>query len=194
MRHALLLPALMVLVASTPSLAGSLLSPEGPVTQDVFGLVGEVFIQLDPPEGFELDNRIFGLGYQVLWGDQDAGQVGGEIGLAARLGGRDSVEAWAGIVSRYNFDMAGVRIAPALTIGLSAVSDTMEGGETRRIEQFDGNGNVLFYLGPELSLSSIEHPEFEVFTRLHHRSGGWGTLGGVHGAADVLSLGLRYKF
>ncbi len=195
MRRALLLAALALLQTGSPSAAASSWPSLGPLNHDVFGFGGEVLIRIDPPtEGFEPDNRIFGIGYQALSGDPWAGQVGAEAGFAARLGGRDSVELWGGVVGRYNFTFADFRIAPALTVGLSVVSDLMQGGETRRVEEFDGDGTLLFYLAPEVSLGLVEHPELELFARVHHRSGAWGTLGRVHGAADVLALGLRYHF
>ena len=144
MRRTLLLAALMMLSTGTSSsIAMSSLSAIGPITHDVFGFGGEVFVQIDPPtEGFEPRNRILGAGYQALWGSPDAGQVGAEAGIAARLGDRKSIELWGGIVGRYNFDFAGLRVAPALTVGLSAVSDTMQGGETRRVEELNGDGTL----------------------------------------------------
>lgn len=159
----------------------------------MFGFTGAVFKQIDPPtEGFE-DNYLLGIGYQQAWGDIHGGLLGWEAGLAGRFGENTSLEAWGGLFARYNFELGPVRVAPAVTFGLSAVTDTMAGGETRRVEVVDGDGHLLFYLGPEISVGPT-NGNYELFARMHHRSGAWGTLGNVHGAADVLALGFRSSF
>lgn len=193
MRRLLLVLAAVFLTFDT-SVAGPDLLTSQPIDQAVFGFGGAVFKRIDPPtEGFE-DNYVLGGGYQLLWGDRDGYQIGLEAGLAGRFGEISSLEGWAGVVGRSNFQLGVVRVTPALTFGLSAVTDTMAGGETRREEQYDGDASLLFYLGPELNFGLEDLPDTELFVRMHHRSGAWGTLGNIHGAADVLTLGVRYHF
>jgi hypothetical protein len=85
-----------------------------------------------------------------------------------------------------------LRITPALTFGASAVTDTM-GVEAER-EAGDGlPGDLLFYLSPEISVSAADHPETEMFWRLHHRSGAWNTFGGG-GSANATMIGIRTSF
>ena len=47
---------------------------------------------------------------------------------------------------------------------------------------------------PEIAFALPESPQHELFVRLHHRSGVFGTFGGVHGGADVVTLGYRFRF
>ena len=121
-------------------------------------------------------------------------RLGVEAGLAGRFGDGNSLEVWGGGVIRYDgFTIGDVRISPAFTAGMSAVSGPI-GVERAREAEHKGDNHVLFYLGPEISLSLVSNPNWEVFVRGQHRSGAWGTLGnmGDSGNADV--VGLRFKF
>lgn len=189
-RRAVLPLALMLGLAATPAAATDFSSP---AFEAVLGFTGAVIKQLtDPSAGFE-DNYLLGVGYQQGWGDMHGLLYGWEAGLAGRFGEKTSLEGWGGLFARYNFDLGTVRVAPAFTFGLSAVTDTMAGGEADRVEGADGDGHLLFYLGPEISVGPTDG-NYEVFGRLHHRSGAWGTLGGVSGAADVAAIGFRSFF
>lgn len=192
--HSYLRLALLTVPALLATAPAKAFDFNSPTIEAVFGFTGAVFKQIDPPtEGFE-DNYLLGIGYQRGWGDIDGALYGVEAGLAGRFGGNTSLEAWGGLFARYNFDLGPLRLAPALTFGLSAVTATMDGGETDRVEKYDGDGHLLFYLGPEVSVGLADTPNAELFARIHHRSGAWGTLGHVKGAADVLALGFRSYF
>ena len=52
---------------------------------------------------------------------------------------------------------------------------------------------LLYYLGPELNFSLVDHPNVEAFIRIQHRSGGYGTIAKID-AANADALGLRWKF
>ena len=121
--------------------------------------------------------------------------LGIEAGLAARLGEGASGEAWAGVVGRYDgFVIADtLRITPALTVGLSVVTGTM-GIEARREREVGGSATLLFYLGPELDFSLVDHPNVEVFMRIQHRSGAWETLGNLRDGANANVIGARWTF
>jgi hypothetical protein len=180
--------ALAALLGST---GGALSQPLGDGGRDaVFGFVGVELDGLALPIGFE-DNYLLGVGYQRAWGDWSALLYGIEGGLAGRFSEKASLEAWGGLFARYNFNVESVRVAPAFTFGLSAITETMAGGESENVADYGGDATLLFYLGPEISFGLTEHPEYEVFARLHHRSGAWGTLGDMHGATDVLAIGFR---
>jgi hypothetical protein len=75
--------------------------------------------------------------------------------------------------------------------GFSAVTNAMPGREGSNESERNGDATLLFYLGPELNLSLVSRPNVEIFWRLHHRSGAWGTLGDMHGAANVQTVGLK---
>jgi hypothetical protein len=166
-----------------------------PEMQNVFGFAGGPLKHItDPADGFE-DNVIVGIGYQQGWTRLDALMFGWEAGLAGRFGQSNSLEGWAGLFARYDIVFNGIRVAPAVTFGLSAVTDTMAGGETERENDFgDGDATLLFYLGPELSVGLDSLPNVELFARIHHRSGAWGTLGEMHGGLDVVAIGVRSFF
>lgn len=145
--------------------------------------------------GYE-GNSILGFGYQNFSPRDRAFHVGMEVGAATRLGGRATNEFWAGVVMRHDGADIGpnLRIASALTVGLSHITATHRGRETALEERYEGNATTLFYLGPELSLSRADTPGREVFWRLHHRSGGGQTLGNMKGAANANVIGFRYTF
>lgn len=149
------------------------------------------------PFGVEYeDNPIFGIGYQFFPYSIGSVKLGLEAGLAGRFGGNTNAEIWGGVVGRYDaIEIANtIRIIPSFTFGLSYVTETMNGREKKNEETRDGDASTLFYLGPELSFSSVSRPELEVFWRLHHRSGAWGTLGDMHGGSNANVLGIRYNF
>lgn len=139
---------------------------------------------------------VLGAGYQQFFGEPlEDFRVGLEVGGAVRAGSeRTTGEIWGGVVGRYDGIVVGdgLRISPALTFGVSVVDDTM-GIEAWR-EDHDGlPGNVLFYLSPEVSFSSAENPDTELFWRIHHRSGAWNSFGGG-GSANATTIGFRTGF
>lgn len=141
-------------------------------------------------------NRVLGVGYQYYFGALGAGfQLGSELGLALRVGDISSAEAWAGLVLRHDGIVLAdaIRVSPSFTFGVSAVTDGI-GVERDREAEHAGDSTLLFYLGPEISLSAAENPQLEVFWRLHHRSGAWGTLGGMGDTANANVVGVRWHF
>lgn len=145
--------------------------------------------------GYE-GNAVIGSGYQRLWTRGENLAYGLEAGAAARLGGGVTAEFWGGAVIRHDsFSLArDLRLSSALTVGISQVTGTHRGRETFLEERYDGSARRLFYLGPELILANAARPGTEVFWRLHHRSGGWRTLGNMKGAANANVVGLRLRF
>lgn len=169
--------------------------------QSVFGFGGamvdeDMFDSANPFSSDYEGNPIFGLGYQIFPYSIGKVKLGLEAGAVGRFGGNSDAEIWGGVVGRYDaIEIANtLRIIPSFTFGLSYVTDTHDGRERRQEKDRDGDASTLFYLGPELSFSTVARPELEVFWRLHHRSGAWGTLGDMHGGSNANVLGVRYNF
>jgi hypothetical protein len=189
------------LLGFSPVFAQSAQTSGPDLDRSVFGFAG-LFVREDIWESalflsadYE-ENFLFGAGFQefFLSGPLDL-NIGAEAGIAGRFGESSSAEFWGGVVVRHPgfavFDT--VRVSPAMTFGLSAITDTI--GREREQEISDGgDATLLFYLGPEINFSLLQHPRFEVFYRLHHRSGAWGTLGDMRGAANANVVGMRVRF
>ena len=72
------------------------------------------------------------------------------------------------------------------------MTDTI-GSEAARAAEDHAEVPLLFYLGPEIALSTADHPEWEVFWRVHHRSGGFGLIAHVNGSnANVVGVRLNF--
>lgn len=140
------------------------------------------------------DTVILGIGYQQFFAQpRDDVRIGLEVGAAARIGTQSSGELWGGVVGRYDgWAINGVRISPSLTFGVSVVDQTV-GVEAERAVRDGYPGNILFYLSPELSVSTEDNPDTEVFWRIHHRSGAWNSFGGG-GTANATTVGIRTSF
>lgn len=183
------------------SLAGTARAETGQGDQAVFGFGGfltkdDMLSSADPVRVRYEGNAIFGGGFQSFGPRRGALQFGLEVGVAARVGGHVSHEVWGGGVLRHDGYSLGrdLRLVPAFTAGLSRVTSTHRGREADLQERYQGSASTLFYLGPELALSRPSAPNTEVFWRLHHRSGGWRTLGNMRGAMNANVIGLRYRF
>ncbi|MDB5623510.1 MAG: hypothetical protein JWR39_2073, partial [Devosia sp.] len=117
---------------------------------------------------------------------------GVEVGAAARLGEKSSAELWTGFVLKNEgLTLGNLAISPAVTAGLSLVSDPI-GVEAERAAYIDSNVPVLFYLGPEIAVSHSKVPDLEVFARIQHRSGGYGVIAEIDGS-NAATIGLRFK-
>ncbi len=162
------------------------------------------------PEAIFFDNYIIGGAYQRDFIQFNSGVlIGAEVGLADRFGNYSlccdrvvhsnrvahSAELWGGISFRHEglalFDA--IRISPGFVFGLSAVSNPI-GQEA--LHQFDhqGSAKVLFYLGFDLAFALANSPNTELVIRLHHRSGGYGTLGGLKEGNNANVVGIRHRF
>jgi len=142
------------------------------------------------------NNVVFGVGYQKFFAEpMPDWHLGAEVGVALRGGTVVSGEVWAGAVARYDGFHLGenLRVSPSFTFGLSAVTNPI-GKEAERAQQRQGDPSVLFFLAPEISFASLDKPDTEVFVRLHHRSGAWGTLGDMGDGANAQVIGIRHRF
>jgi hypothetical protein len=141
------------------------------------------------------DAHIIGLGYQRYHWSYWNFHLGWEVGVSARFGYSNSAEIWGGPTLRHEGIQIGnlVRIAPSLTAGFSAVTDS-HGRELVREYNHRGNATFLYYLGPEIILSLPSHPNIELFYRLHHRCGGARTLGNLSEGYNANCIGMRIRF
>lgn len=162
----------------------------------VFGgpLTSGYFSDAVNPLRWQFESNVFtGVGYQRFFHEYQSFQLGVEAGLGVRIGTPVSAEVWAGLVGRLTeFEVGDINIVPSITGGLSVVTDTI-GVETTRTAAAGESATVLYYLAPEIAVSHDDHPEWEAFGRLQHRSGGFGTIAHIDGS-NALTLGLRYKF
>ncbi|WP_297113502.1 hypothetical protein [uncultured Devosia sp.] len=161
----------------------------GPLTQSYFG---DAFLVWT--DNYEA-NVFAGIGYQRFFYDYQSFRLGIEAGLGVRMGPGEptSAEAWAGLVGRLTeVEVGPVNITPSITGGFSVVTDTI-GSETTRTLASGDSAALLYYLAPEIAVSHDDHPEWEGFGRIQHRSGGFGTIAHIDGS-NAVTLGLRYKF
>jgi len=107
----------------------------------------------------------------------------GEIGLGARFGENGGGEGWAAIYLRYEGFPWDNLIRT--TVGISTGLDYLSNPEFEE--------HVLHYLGPELTFALPRHPNTELVFRYHHRSGAFGTFGGVLEGSNIVTLGLRLR-
>jgi hypothetical protein len=121
--------------------------------------------------------------------------LGTEIGAAERFGMGSSFEGWAGLNVRYTpfVFLNTVRIVPGITVGFSAITRPV-GIEAEREAAAQGNAKLLGYLGPELAVSFVNFPNFELVYRLQHRSGAGGTFGKLSDTANANVFGIRFRF
>ena len=141
------------------------------------------------------DNYVAGVGVQQFVPDEDGKgvRIGWEGGAAIRTGESTSGEAWTGIVGRVDGAHIGpVNVSPALTVGLSAVTDTI-GIESERVAE-GADPHLLFYIAPEINVSVGENADTEVFMRVQHRSGAWGLLNDMGDGHNATAVGMRWRF
>jgi hypothetical protein len=120
--------------------------------------------------------------------------LGAEFGSGLRFGGGTSGEFWAaGTMTYRSFKMGDVELIPSGAFGLSAITNPT-GVEKARAIEHGGNETLLFYLGLELAFKTPAIRDWELVYRVHHRSGGYGTLGSVREGHNANVIGLRRYF
>lgn len=162
---------------------------------------GNFFSILQPWQWYGLpeNNYVLGGGFQQFYAHPGAGlHHGAEFGLAGRFANDgvsvNSLETWFGYVLRWDGWTLGdtFRITPALTAGISLATAPIGAERDRAIN--DGlNPSVLFYLGPEISLTYLPMPNVEAFFRIQHRSGLYGVIAPLDGS-NAQTVGVRFKF
>jgi hypothetical protein len=67
--------------------------------------------------------------------------------------------------------------------------------EARDAEQEgDPTKHLINFLALEAAFALPAHPQWQLVTRIHHRSGAFGTYGAGNSGSNALTLGLRYSF
>ena len=175
------------------------------------GNLGSTFAYgIGNPETIFFDNYIVGGAYQRDFIQFSNGLlIGAEVGIADRFGTYEiccdtvvrsnrvahSAELWGGVSLRHEglplFDM--LRISPGFVFGLSAISSPI-GQEALHQIDHQGSAKVLFYLGFDLAFSLASSPNTELVFRIQHRSGGYGTLGGMKEGNNANVVGIRHRF
>jgi len=195
-------------LASQPSLKQSVF---GFVGRTDSGNLGSTFVYgLNAPQIMFYDNYIVGGVYQRDFFQFNSGLiVGAEVGLADRFGHYsvccdttvysnsmvNSAELWGGASFRTKglalFDT--VQISPGFVFGLSFISNPIgQEGEHQIVHQ--GSANMLFYLGFDLAFALTKLPDTELVFRIQHRSGAYGTLGGLREGNNANVIGIRQRF
>lgn len=199
MRRAGILGAALLCAALAPA-AGADTGSRADSSRNLFVLTGRLmddsmFDSLDILGGKYENNRVAGAGFQDYFWKNHVVRLGYEGGGALRYGQADTVEVWAGLVARFRgHDLTRrLTVTPSVIFGLSLVDAAHPGRETRQTETYDGDARLLFYLSPEIEFSGGDHG-WSLFWRLHHRSGGGGTLGNMRGASNANVVGLRKSF
>jgi len=187
--------------------------------QSVFGFAGRTnsgnlkdtfAFGVGAPQRLFYDNYIVGGAYQRDFFQFNSGVlVGAEVGLADRLGNyriccdtiaysngvMHSAELWGGVSFRHQgvalFDT--VRISPGFVFGLSAISSPIGQEGLRQIDN-RGSANLLFYLGFDVAFALADLPNTELVLRIQHRSGAYGTLGGMKEGNNANVIGVRHRF
>jgi len=187
--------------------------------QSVFGFAGRTnsgnlkdtfAFGVGAPQSIFYDNYIVGGAYQRDFFQFNSGVlVGAEVGLADRFGHykiccdtiaysngvMHSTELWGGISFRHQgvalFDT--FRISPGFVFGLSAISSPIGQEGLRQIDNH-GSANLLFYLGFDVAFALAGFPNTELVLRIQHRSGAYGTLGGLKEGNNANVIGIRQRF
>ena len=175
------------------------------------GNLGDTFaFGVGAPRTIFYDNYIVGGAYQRDFFQFNSGVlIGAEVGLADRFGNyriccdsvaysngvMHSAELWGGVSFRHQgvalFDA--VRISPGFVFGLSAISNPIGQEGLHQIDHH-GSANVLFYLGFDLAFALTTLPDTELVFRIQHRSGAYGTLGGMKEGNNANVIGIRQRF
>jgi len=140
------------------------------------------------------DTYLIAAGYQRTWLDWKDVRIGTEIGISGRIGSAaSSAEIWGAVYGRYDgFVVGNFRFSPLFSIGLSYATGT-QGYEGERMNVWGRYQPLLVYLGPEIAFSLVDQPQWEAFTRFHHRSGAYGLIADMD-ASNAVTAGIRYKF
>ena len=195
-------------LASQPNLKQSVFVFAGRTNS---GNLGDTFaFGVGAPQKNFYDNYIVGGAYQRDFFQFNSGiLIGAEVGLADRFGNyriccdiiaysngvMHSAELWGGASFRHQgvplFDL--VRISPGFVFGLSAISSPIGQEGLHQIDH-RGSAKVLFYLGFDLAFALATLPNTELVFRIQHRSGAYGTLGGMKEGNNANVIGIRQRF
>lgn len=125
----------------------------------------------------------------------DAFTLDAEAGLGTRQGRRASGETWGALYLRFDGFPWRERLYTSIgaSTGLSWISrlPLSEVGTPDRPERH--RSRVLHYFSPEIAVALPHRRQHELVLRYHHRSGIFGTIGGVVDGSNVITIGWRYR-
>lgn len=116
-----------------------------------------------------------------------------EAGAAYRFGEESQGEFWGSLYFRYDgFPWNDtVYTTAAINTGLSILTETSEFEKDRSDDQ---SSLVLHNFSPEITIADPDNKNLEFVLRLHHRSGIFGTMDGVHSGSSFIVTGIRLRF
>jgi len=116
-----------------------------------------------------------------------------EAGAAYRFGEESQEEFWGSLYFRYDgFPWNDtVYTTAAINTGLSILTETSEFEKDRSNDQ---SSQVLHNFSPEITIANPDNKNLEFVLRLHHRSGIFGTIDGVHSGSTFVATGIRFRF
>ncbi len=118
-----------------------------------------------------------------------------EIGAGKRFGTMSAGEFWGALSFRWHLFPWNEHLKTTFAIsdGISVV--TKVDRREQALNNADRPGSaVLNYLSPEMTFALPEFADYELVLKLQHRSGVWGTIHGVYGAAQFGTIGFRVHF
>ena len=116
-----------------------------------------------------------------------------EAGAAYRFGEESQGEFWGSLYFRYDGLPWNDKIYTtfAVNTGLSILTESSDFERNRS----DGDSSlVLHNFSPEITFASPDYKDIELVLRLHHRSGIFGAIDGVHSGSSFITTGLRVRF
>ena len=117
-----------------------------------------------------------------------------EVGAGQRFGNSTASEFWTALYLKYDgffwsdtlYMTAGVSTGVNYATSISDLEVKKSGNDT--------GTKLLHYFSPEITFADPDNKDFEIVTRLHHRSGVFGLFDGVDGGSTFLSIGFRQHF
>jgi hypothetical protein len=154
---------------------------------------GIVELAVGPLDGWDLEpaEAYFAAfsGGRILWRG-DALRVSAEATVARHIGYNRFTELSTAVMGRWDL-LPWDRFFPSSISFGEGISYTTEvpGLERRKNDEVARFLNLLIW---ELAYHPRDRPRWDVYGRIHHRSGVWGTYSGVTAGSNFLGLGVRY--
>jgi hypothetical protein len=119
-----------------------------------------------------------------------------EAGVAKRFGSAYAGNQWEFDfipMARWTYFPWNDYVYTNFRLGMLGVSYVTSVSPFEREFDSSHHGNrLLNLLIPEFTFSPSREAPFEAFVRVHHRSGAFGAINGVHGGSNYISTGIRF--
>lgn len=151
----------------------------------IFHAPTEIGLQPSYLAALNFDYRFFTLAHLPL-------QFEGEFNIAKRFGQQDQFDFSAAPFVRWTWFPWNSLVYTNARLGIVGLSYATSISPYERLNAGNMIGsNVLHFLVPEVTFSLSAAANWEVFVRVHHRSGVFGLFNGVRGGSNYLSAGYR---